>query len=70
MEVEEEYGEEDYELMLQPFKEAFQAMGVEQIDRWGLRQIFEALGTEVTSDQDFELQFQGIDTDGVSILFS
>jgi hypothetical protein len=37
MDVDEEYGEEDFELMLQPFKEAFQAMGVKHIDRWGLK---------------------------------
>ena len=64
----EEYGEEDMEAMLQPFKEAFDALGVSLIDRWGLKQIFEALGNEITSEEEFEAQFAGIDTDGVSSL--
>jgi Ca2+-binding EF-hand superfamily protein len=61
----EEYGEEDYEAMLQPFKDAFSALGTEQIDRWALKEIFEALGNQITSEEEFEQQFQDIDTDGV-----
>ena len=40
----EDYGEEDYEAMLQPFRDAFSAMGEEKVDRYALKEIFEALG--------------------------
>jgi Ca2+-binding EF-hand superfamily protein len=50
----EDYGEEDYETMLQPFRDAFNAMGSEQIDRWALKEIFEALGNTINSEEEFE----------------
>ena len=62
----EEYGEEDFETMLQPFREAFEALAVEKIDKAQLKEIFEYMGQYLQEDE-FELQFQDIDTDRVSL---
>lgn len=42
-------------------------MGTNIIDRWALKEIFEALGNTINSEEEFEQQFQDIDTDGVSL---
>ena len=37
--------------MLQPFREAFDAMGLEKIDKEQLREIFEAMGQTLQEDE-------------------
>ena len=62
----EDYGDEnDVEAMLQPFRDAFNSLNAEVIDKDTLKDIFETMGQVIIEDE-FEQQFRDIDTDGVS----
>lgn len=51
--------------MLQPFRDAFNSLNADVIDKDTLKDIFETMGQVIIEDE-FEQQFRDIDTDGVS----